>query len=213
MTIFYIYFLGNHSTVKENSSKRRQKESFTQDIFSVMSGCENSKRRVIYFCCKHCTVHKYSHGVKYDLVEEIETEYVLEFINEQRENRFVVDYARPVEKKCRRSLPATVVTREIPEYYGGKREGPGELPHVQNLGVSSSYSDKSKGMTMRYLMWLEIRKLEAHSLLLVPGWIGFNTKVRHRFVVVERTIRYLDTIASPATDLKLERVRGAVSRL
>ena len=33
------------------------------------------------------------------------------------------DYAPPVAKKCRRSLPATVVTREIPEYYGGKREG------------------------------------------------------------------------------------------
>ena len=104
----------------------------------------------------------------------------------------------------------TVVTREIPQYYGGKREGPGELPHVQNLGVRSSYSDKSKGITMRYLMWLEIRKLEARSLLLVPGWIGFNIKVRDRFVVVERTIRYLDTIASPATDLKLDRVRGAV---
>lgn len=26
------------------------------------------------------------------------------------------DYAPPVAKKCRRSLPATVVTREIPEY-------------------------------------------------------------------------------------------------
>ena len=35
----------------------------------------------------HCTVHKYSHGVRYDLVEEIETEYALEFTNEQRENR------------------------------------------------------------------------------------------------------------------------------
>jgi len=45
------------------------------------------------------------------------------------------DYAPPVAKKCRRSLPATVVTEEIPEYYGAKRVGPGELPHVQNLGV------------------------------------------------------------------------------
>lgn len=35
------------------------------------------------------------------------------------------EYAPPVAKKCRRSLPATMVTRDIPEYYGGKREGPG----------------------------------------------------------------------------------------
>jgi len=33
------------------------------------------------------------------------------------------DYAPPVAKKCRRSLPATVVTKEIPEYYGGKKGG------------------------------------------------------------------------------------------
>ena len=40
------------------------------------------------------------------------------------------DYPPTVAKKCRRSLPATVVTKEIPEYYGGKRVGPWELPHV-----------------------------------------------------------------------------------
>ena len=39
------------------------------------------------------------------------------------------DYAPPVAKKCRRSLPANVTTKEIPEYYGGKRVGPGGLPH------------------------------------------------------------------------------------
>ena len=204
-------------------------------------------------------INKYGHGVSYDLVEEIETEYALDVINKQRENRVVLpasvtqeeckstvalmvadnidnlectlsgsgtshrvnsilvterneresgdesddpDYAPPVAKKCRRSLPVTVVTKEIPEYYGGKRVGPGELPHVQNLGVSSSYSEKAKELTLRYLVWLEVRKLETHPLLLVPGWTGFNIKVRDRVVVVESTISYLDTIDSPATDLK-----------
>ena len=112
------------------------------------------------------------------------------------------DFAPPVAKKCRRSLPATVVTREIPEYYGGKRKGPGELPLVQNLGIRSSYSDKAKELTLRYLVWLEIRKLETHPLLLVPGWTGFNVNIRDRVVVVESTISYLDTVDSPATDLK-----------
>ena len=86
------------------------------------------------------------------------------------------DYAPPVAKKCRRSLPATVVTKEIPEYYGRKRVGPGELPHVQNLGLSSSYCEKAKELTLRYLVWFEVRKLETHPLLLVPGWTGFNIK-------------------------------------
>ena len=51
-------------------------------------------------------------------------------------------------------------------------------------------------------MWLEVRKLESHPLLLLPGWTRFNIKVRDRVVVVESTISYLDTIDSPATDLK-----------
>ena len=86
-------------------------------------------------------------------------------------------YAPPVAKKCRRSLPATVVTKEIFEYYSGKSVGPGELPHVQNLGLSSSYSEKAKELTLRHLVWLEVRKFERHPLLLVPGWTGFNIKV------------------------------------
>ena len=52
------------------------------------------------------------------------------------------EYAPPVGKKCRRSLPATMVSRDIPEYYGGKREGPGELQLVQNLGVTVTKQKK-----------------------------------------------------------------------
>ena len=59
---------------------------------------------------------------------------------------------------------------------GGKRERPGELPHVQNLGVSSSYSGKAKELRLYYLVQLEVRKLETHPLLLVPRWTGFNIK-------------------------------------
>ena len=112
------------------------------------------------------------------------------------------EYAPPVAKKCRRSLPATMVTRDIPEYYGGKREGQGELQLVQSLGVSSCYRDKAKQMALHYLVWIEVTKLETHPLLLIPGWTGLNIKVCYRVVVVESTIGYLDTTDSPATDLK-----------
>ena len=112
------------------------------------------------------------------------------------------DYTPPVAKKCRRSLSESVVTREIPEYYGGRRAGPGKLPHVENLGIRSSYCDKAKELLLRNLVWLEVRKFETHPLLLVPGWRGFNIKVRDHVVVVKSTVSYLDTIDSPATDLK-----------
>ena len=88
-----------------------------------------------------------------------------------------------------------MVTREITEYSGGKREGPGELPCIENL-AASSYSDKTKELTLRYLVWLEV----THALLLMPGWPGFNIKVGDRVVVVDSTISYLDTIDCPATD-------------
>ena len=62
------------------------------------------------------------------------------------------------KKKCKRSLPSDVVTRVTPEYYGGKRTGPGELAHVQKLGVPNShYEEKANELRQRYLVWLEVR--------------------------------------------------------
>ena len=80
--------------------------------------------------------------------------------------------------------------REIPEYYGRKRVGPGELPYVRNLGLRSSYDDKAKEQRMQYLVWVEVRKLKTHPLLLVPSWTGFNIKVRDNMVVLESAIGY-----------------------
>ena len=35
------------------------------------------------------------------------------------------EFVQPTKRKCLRSLPANAVLREIPEYYSGKRSGPG----------------------------------------------------------------------------------------
>ena len=98
------------------------------------------------------------------------------------------DYAPPVAKKCRRSLPATVVTKEIPEYYGGKGWGQGNC-----------HTFKTKELTLRCLVWLEVRMLETHPLLLVPGWTGFNIKVL--------------LIAQSLTKCYMKKGRGAKSRI
>ena len=59
-----------------------------------------------------------------------------------------------------------------------------------------------KTLHLHYRVWIELRKLRTHPLLLVPGWTGFFIKVRDNIVVIQSTIGYLDTLDSPATDLK-----------
>ena len=113
-----------------------------------------------------------------------------------------VHYNPSVKRKCKRSLSADVVTREIADYYGGKRICPGVFSHEQNLGISSSYKEMSKKLQIQYLLWIELRKLKTHPLLLVPSWTGFFIKIRDKMVVIQSTIRYLDTLDSPAADLK-----------
>ena len=201
-------------------------------------------------------INRCGHGIGYNLLEEIETEFALKVINEQTLNRVLipdeckqldnppvplmvadnidnlkctmsgagifilvlkrqpretleknlreedVHYNPPVKRKCKRCLSADVVAREIPDYYGGNRIGPGVLQHVQPLGISSSYEKMSKKLHIQYLLWIELRKLKTHPLLLVPSWTGFFIKIRDKIVVIQSTIGYLDTLDSPATDLK-----------
>ena len=205
-------------------------------------------------------INKCGHGIGYNLIEEIATEFVLKVINKQTLNRVLipdecnksenppvvllvadnidnlectisgagtshrvgfilvlkqehregaednsggeVPEEPPAKRKCMRSLVGDVVNKEIPEYYRGRPVGPGVLPYVQYLGHSSSYTEITKTLHMHYRVWIELRKLRTHPLLLVPGWTGFFIKVRDNIVVIQSTIGYLDTLDSPATDLK-----------
>ena len=82
-----------------------------------------------------------------------------------RENQLRHDVADevqeiPAKRKCRRSLPTDFVAREIPNYYGGKHMGPGELTYVKDLTIASSYKDKAYTQRELYLIWIEIRKFK-----------------------------------------------------
>ena len=74
-----------------------------------------------------------SHLVNSILVQRKATQ---EGISTTEEEEFV----QPTKRKCLCSLPANAVLREIPEYYSGKRSGPGELIHVQKLDESRKYA-------------------------------------------------------------------------
>ena len=67
--------------------------------------------------------------------------------------------------------------------------------------VPTSYMEITKMFHVHYRVWIELRKLRTHPLLLVPDWTGFFIKVRDNIVVIQSTIGYLDTLDSPATDL------------
>ena len=109
------------------------------------------------------------------------------------------EYVQPTKRKCLRSLPPNAVLREIPEYYSGKRSGPGELIHVQKLHESRKYAETNYYQMLNHLIWIEVRKLKTHPALLVPGWTGFHITIRKDMVILESIVSYLDTLDSPAT--------------
>ena len=266
----------------KSKSKRtlRLKNSLAQDIVYASSNGNIRPPKsillpaVVKAICNNTEIikliNKCGHGISYNLIEEIETEFALNLINEQGLNRVLIpeectcteaenppvalmvadnidnlectasgagtshrvnsilvlkkmvrknwpeqdenengDWTEylvpdnpPAKRKCRRALSAEVVMKDIPEYYRGRRVGPGVLSNVEYLGVSSSYASLSKKLKMQYLIWIEMRKLKTYPQLLVPGWTGFNIKIRDKIVILESTIGYLDTLDSPATDLK-----------
>ena len=112
------------------------------------------------------------------------------------------EYQCPAKIKCRRSLPPEAISSEIREYYGGKRISPGGLIEVKNLSRSTSYLNIREVQRLRYLVWIEVRKLRTHPSLLIPGWTSFNIKVANNVVITASNICYLDTTDAPTTDLK-----------
>ena len=76
---------------KNNKAERIFRTGYC--FFCYEWGCENSKSVLFPSVVKALSnnrevvklMYKYGHGVSYDLVEEIETEYALDVINKQRE--------------------------------------------------------------------------------------------------------------------------------
>ena len=113
--IFLTVLISGKSLDSENCSMERTirlKESFAQDIvFSVTNGVVKTPKSVLFpsvvkALCNNTEIVKfinmYGHGVCYDLVEEMDTEYALEVINEQQENRVVIPASVTQEEyRCR----------------------------------------------------------------------------------------------------------------
>ena len=83
----------------------------------------------------------------------------------------------PTKRVCRSSLPPEAFNNEIPEYYSGKRVGPGELKELERFKDSIKYTDQSYNQRLQYLIWIELRKVKTRHTLLVPGWTGFDVLI------------------------------------
>ena len=239
---------------KSKSSRTiRLKNSLSQDIvYAASNGAIRPPKSVLFpavvkAICNNTEIvkliNKCGHGISYNLVEEIETEFALKVINKQALNRVLIpdkcigdentpvalmiaenidnlectvtgagtshrvnsilvlkqkvkeveatienavderEGLPPAKWKCRRALSTDVVVKVIPDYYCCRRVGPGLLSHIQYLGIHSSYATLAKKLRMQYLIWVELRKLRTHPLLLVPGWTGFHIQIRDKIVV------------------------------
>ena len=97
-----------------------------------------------------------------------------------------------------------MVTREIPEYYGGERKGPGKLLHN---GVSSFYSEKKRNDVALPRVY---RSQKAENPSIITG-----ERLQHQSPCSCRGCgehnQLFGTIDSPATDLK-PHIRGPMSR-
>ena len=271
LNIFFTVLMpGQHIDSYSSRTERtlRLRNSFAQDpVYTVSIGAIKTRKSVLFpplvkSLCNNTEIlkliDKYGHGIGYNLIKEIETEYALQVINKQKENKVIIpgemkqnkhnqqvalmiadnidnlkrtligsgtshrvnsilvikgkptetdgvaDEAqeRPAKRKCRRSLPTDFLARQIPDHYGWKCMGPGELSYVKDLTIASSYKDKAIMQRELYLIWIEIRKLTTHPALLIPGRTGLNITVRKKLVVVESTIGYLHTPNLPVTDLQ-----------
>ena len=112
------------------------------------------------------------------------------------------EITRPTKRKCLRSLPDDRLRKDLPDYYAGKRTGPGALKWIQNLDESQSYKEKVDEQKLTFLSWIALRSLKSFPRIIVQGWTGFNIAVRNNVVIMESKISYLDAMDSPATDLK-----------
>ena len=107
----------------------------------------------------------------------------------------------PVKRKCRRALTMKETRNQVPNYYAGTRGDPGELKNILQLNKSTEYKERKLKQNLYFFAWIALRTLKTLSSLLIPGWTGFNITRKNIFILNSK-VSYLDTVDSPATDIK-----------
>ena len=101
----------------------------------------------------------------------------------------------PILSKSKRRSIDVVLDKELPIYNAGKRCGPPSRAYVE---VTSS--DIEANAQNKNLLWILVR-LHTIENQTIPGWTGYNIKVRNEEQVSQDNIGYLQTIDAPASNM------------
>ena len=105
-----------------------------------------------------------------------------------------VDVTSILSKSKKRSIDV-VLDKQLPIYNAGQRCGPPSRAYVE---VTSS--DTEANARRKIFCWILVR-LHATENQTIPGWTGFNIKVRNEEQVSLDNIGYLQTIDAPASNM------------
>ncbi len=83
----------------------------------------------------------------------------------------------------------------LPIYNTGQRSGPGHMRVIER-----NYTAVDQVAFKHNLLWVVTRQVDQENQV-VPGWTGFNIKVRSGTEVESDTISYLPAINAPATEM------------
>ena len=101
----------------------------------------------------------------------------------------------PILSKSKKQSIAVVLDKELPIYKVRQRCGP---PSIAFVEVASS--DIEANAQKKNLLWILVR-LHATQNQTIPGWTGFNIKVRNEERVSQDNKGYLQTIDAPASNM------------
>ena len=99
-----------------------------------------------------------------------------------------------MSKSKKRSINV-VLDKELPIYNAGQCCGPPSRAYVEVTSSDIEANDQKKN-----LLWILLR-LHATENQTIPGWTGFNIKVRNGEQVSQDNIGYLQTIDAPASNM------------
>ena len=101
----------------------------------------------------------------------------------------------PILSKSKRQSIDVVLDKELPIHNAGQRCGPPSRAYVE---VTSS--DIEANAQNKNLLWILVR-LHTTENQTIPGWTGYNIKVRNEEQVSQDNIGYLQTIDAPASNM------------
>ena len=117
-------------------------------------------------------------------------------IQEQGSFGFETTVNSPKRKRSRRSFWSRSNDNNTERYLSGKRVGPVVLEFPENDEKEMIFGNRESD----HFLWCFLRSC-ASPKQFVPSWTGYNIVIHNDIPVLQSSIRYLDCIDAPATQV------------